>query len=122
MESKYMDIEIKRARSEMPRGFKHYSTETVIESNLLDVHYCIYKMKSIFIGDRYEQGNERKILHRISERLFHPDRNPTSYERPDGECGATDIEEAGEGHKEGTEDGTQEIQEEVQEEREEAGR
>ena len=53
----YENLEIDRARSEHPRGMKHYNTDSILESIILDLELITYRLRCLLKGDDYEEKN-----------------------------------------------------------------
>ena len=53
----YENLEVARDRSNHPRGLKHYNTDSVIESAILDVELALYRLKCLIRGTDYEEEN-----------------------------------------------------------------
>ena len=53
----YEHLEVERDRSSHPRGLKHYNTDSVIESAILDVELALYRLKCLIRGTEYEEEN-----------------------------------------------------------------
>ena len=53
----YENLEIDRDRSKHPRGMKHYNTDSILESAILDIELATYRLKCLLKGDDYEEKN-----------------------------------------------------------------
>lgn len=53
----YENLEVARDRSKHPRGLKHYNTDSVIESAILDVELALYRLKCLIRGTDHEEEN-----------------------------------------------------------------
>lgn len=62
--NEYEKMEMKRERSDYPRGLKHKRKDTIIENSLFDIELLVYKVigivKGVGNGARNKTGNETK--------------------------------------------------------------
>lgn len=57
----YENLEMpERSRSRRPTGFKHYTEDELFEHTGLELSLLWYKIKSMFIGNSYNDGEHRK--------------------------------------------------------------
>lgn len=98
---KYLNMEIKRDRSDYPTGLKHYNKDTIAENSLFDIELMKYKAVGIVKGQDNEKSDAgykaesgeapEEVRRRVSLRGVHEDGSTETHHGESRECEGRDI-------------------------------